>query len=93
MKNLLFLAGLLASAGTNVQHEHHMPLLTNRNPCMQIGMLTELRLPPYPFCHRLKNGWVNATLDETIYGHDAIFPVHAFIAGVNYDLLYINKIT
>ena len=31
-------------------------------------------------------------LDETIYGHDAIFPVHAFTVGVNYDLLHINKI-
>ena len=31
-------------------------------------------------------------LDETIYGHDAIFPVHAFTAGINYDLLHINKI-
>ncbi len=31
-------------------------------------------------------------LDETIYGHDAIFPVHAFTAGLNYDLLHIYKI-
>jgi len=30
-------------------------------------------------------------LDEDIYGHDAIFPVHAFTAGLNYDLLKFGK--
>jgi hypothetical protein len=30
-------------------------------------------------------------LDETIYGHDAIFPVNAFTAGFNYDLLHMGK--
>lgn len=32
-------------------------------------------------------------LDEALYGHDAIFPVHALTAGAHYDLLYINKLT
>jgi hypothetical protein len=30
-------------------------------------------------------------LDEHVYGHDAIFPVHAFTAGVNYDLFSIGQ--
>ena len=30
-------------------------------------------------------------LDETHYGHDAIFPVHAFTAGVNYDLFSLGN--
>ncbi|HEY5464063.1 MAG TPA: hypothetical protein VIJ95_12455 [Hanamia sp.] len=30
-------------------------------------------------------------LDETIYGHDAIFPVNAFTSGFNYDVLKIGK--
>jgi hypothetical protein len=30
-------------------------------------------------------------LDETIYGHDVIFPVNAFTAGFNYDLLQMGK--
>lgn len=30
-------------------------------------------------------------LDETIYGHDAIFDVHALTVGYNYDLLYFSK--
>jgi len=30
-------------------------------------------------------------LDEHLYGHDAIFPVHAFTAGVNYDLFSIGQ--
>ncbi len=30
-------------------------------------------------------------LDEVIYGHDEIFPVNAFTAGFNYDLLNIGK--
>lgn len=30
-------------------------------------------------------------LDEHEYGHDAIFPVHAFTAGVNYDLFSIGQ--
>ncbi len=30
-------------------------------------------------------------LDESIYGHDAVFPVNAFTAGFNYDLLKIKK--
>lgn len=31
------------------------------------------------------------SLDETTYGHDAVFPVNAFTVGVNYDLLKIGK--
>ncbi len=30
-------------------------------------------------------------LDETIYGHNTVFPVNAFTAGFNYDLLKIGK--
>ena len=30
-------------------------------------------------------------LDETAYGHDALFPVNAFTLGLNYDLLTIGK--
>lgn len=30
-------------------------------------------------------------LDESVYGHDAIFPVNAITAGFNYDLLNIGK--
>jgi hypothetical protein len=31
-------------------------------------------------------------LDETIYGHDAIFPVNAFTAGFNYNVLNLGKL-
>ena len=31
------------------------------------------------------------SLDETVYGHDAVFPVNAFTAGFNYDLLKIGR--
>ncbi len=31
------------------------------------------------------------SLNETIYGHDAVFPVNAFTLGLNYDLLNIGK--
>ncbi|MES2647945.1 MAG: hypothetical protein V4717_13780 [Bacteroidota bacterium] len=30
-------------------------------------------------------------LDESIFGHDAIFPVHAFTAGTSYDFLTLGK--
>lgn len=30
-------------------------------------------------------------LSETAYGHDAVFPVHAFTAGVNYDLFHMGN--
>ncbi|MGZ3975566.1 MAG: hypothetical protein ACXVMI_14955 [Flavisolibacter sp.] len=30
-------------------------------------------------------------LDETVYGHDAVFPVNALTAGVNYDLFNIGQ--
>ncbi|WP_315821165.1 hypothetical protein [Paraflavitalea speifideaquila] len=31
-------------------------------------------------------------LDETIYGHDAIFPVHALTAGLNYTMLKVGPV-
>jgi len=31
------------------------------------------------------------SLDESVYGHDAIFPVNTFTIGANYDLLNIGK--
>lgn len=31
-------------------------------------------------------------LNETIFGHDAVFPVHALTAGFNYDLLQLGKL-
>ena len=31
------------------------------------------------------------SLDETVYGHDAVFPVNALTAGFNYDLLKIGR--
>jgi hypothetical protein len=31
------------------------------------------------------------SLDELIYGHDAVFPVHAITAGVSYDILSVGK--
>ncbi len=30
-------------------------------------------------------------LNETIYGHDAVFPVNAFTAGFNYDILQVGQ--
>lgn len=30
-------------------------------------------------------------LDEGVYGHDAVFPVHAFTAGTSYDILLLGK--
>ncbi len=30
-------------------------------------------------------------LDETVHGHDVLFPVNAFTAGFNYDLFNIGK--
>ena len=31
------------------------------------------------------------SLDETVFGHDAVFPVHAFTLGFNYDLFHLGK--
>jgi hypothetical protein len=30
-------------------------------------------------------------LDESVYGHDALFPVHAFTVGVSYEVFNIGK--
>lgn len=39
----------------------------------------------------VQKGIEELSLDEAIYGHDAVFPVNAFTLGVNYDLLNIGK--
>ncbi len=31
------------------------------------------------------------TLDENVFGHDAVFPVHAFTAGASYDIFEVDK--
>ena len=40
--------------------------------------------------------WVQKTteelaLDESVYGHDAVFPVNAFTVGINYDVFHLGK--
>lgn len=35
----------------------------------------------------VQKGIEELSLDENVYGHDAVFPVNAFTAGFNYDLL------
>jgi hypothetical protein len=35
----------------------------------------------------VQKGIEELALDENVYGHDAVFPVNAFTAGFNYDLL------
>lgn len=32
-------------------------------------------------------------LDETVFGHDSVFPVHAFTIGMNYEIACVKKIT
>lgn len=39
----------------------------------------------------VQKGIEELSLDETIYGHDAVFPVNAFTVGFNYDLLKIGQ--
>jgi hypothetical protein len=39
----------------------------------------------------VQKGIEELSLDEAIYGHDAVFPVKAFTLGFNYDLLNIGK--
>lgn len=39
----------------------------------------------------VQKGIEELALDETVYGHDAVFPVNAFTLGFNYDLLNIGK--
>lgn len=39
----------------------------------------------------VQKGIEELSLDENIYGHDAVFPVNAFTLGFNYDLLKIGQ--
>jgi uncharacterized Zn finger protein (UPF0148 family) len=39
----------------------------------------------------VQKGIEELSLDENIYGHDAVFPVNAFTVGFNYDLLNIGR--
>ncbi|HEU5051594.1 MAG TPA: hypothetical protein VFT78_00710 [Hanamia sp.] len=39
----------------------------------------------------VQKGIEELSLDENVYGHDAVFPVNALTAGFNYDLLKIGK--
>ncbi|MGN6604485.1 MAG: hypothetical protein ACTHK8_18650 [Ginsengibacter sp.] len=39
----------------------------------------------------VQKGIEELSLDENVYGHDAVFPVNALTAGLNYDLLKIGK--
>ena len=39
-------------------------------------------------CKRLPE---ELALDESVYGHDAVFPVNAFTVGVNYDVFHLGK--
>ena len=39
----------------------------------------------------VQKGIEELSLDQDIYGHDAVFPVNAFTVGFNYDLLKIGQ--
>ena len=39
----------------------------------------------------VQKGIEELSLNEVVYGHDAVFPVNAFTAGFNYDLLNIGQ--
>jgi len=39
----------------------------------------------------VQKGLEELALDETVYGHQAVFPINAFTAGFSYDLLKIGQ--
>jgi hypothetical protein len=39
----------------------------------------------------VQKGIEELALDETVYGHDAVFPVNAFTIGFNYDVLQLGQ--
>lgn len=61
------------------------------NALLAEGSLRKNKLAVYIRYEFVQKSVEELALDESLYGHDAIFPVHAFTAGINYDLLNIHK--
>jgi hypothetical protein len=52
---------------------------------------TQKRLGVYGRYEWVQKSTEELVLDENIHGHDAVFPVHAFTAGLNYDLFPLGQ--
>jgi hypothetical protein len=63
----------------------------NENAALIEGEWRKNKLAIHSRYEWVQKGIEELSLDETVYGHDAVFPVNAFTAGFNYDLLNIGK--
>jgi hypothetical protein len=57
------------------------------NGALLEGEWRKIKLALYTRYEWVQKSVEELALDETIYGHDAVFPVNALTAGFNYDLL------
>jgi len=55
------------------------------------GQWRKSKLALYTRYEWVQKGIEELSLDESIYGHDAVFPVNAFTVGFNYDLLKLGQ--
>ena len=55
------------------------------------GAWNKKRLTLYTRYEWVQKSTEELALDETSYGHDALFPVHAWTAGFNFDLLNVGQ--
>jgi len=61
------------------------------NAVLLEGSFRPNRLALYGRYEYVQKSVEELNLDELLYGHDALFPVHTFTVGFNYDLLKIGK--
>jgi hypothetical protein len=64
---------------------------TGENAVLLEGLWRKNKLALYARCEWVQKSTSELALDETVYGHDVLFPVNAFTIGSNYDLLQIGK--
>lgn len=72
--------------GMNKVKEHD-----GENAALVEGEWRKNRLAIHSRYEWVQKGTEELALDESVYGHDAVFPVNAFTLGFNYDLLNIGK--
>ncbi len=61
------------------------------NAVLVEGTYTERKWNIYSRYEWVQKSAEELQLDENVYGHHSIFPVHAFTAGANYDVFNIGK--
>jgi hypothetical protein len=64
---------------------------TGENAVMLEGSWRKNGLAVHSRYEYVQKSAAELVLDETVYGHDVLYPVHAFTLGLNYDLLNMGK--